>query len=668
MAFRVPAPDGAKGEDNLPLMVLPPDTVLKDGYRLNYLSSGGMSITYTAVKAGEKYLIKEVEAGDPKKVIAITQEKFILERLNHPQIVNVHDLFEYDGFYYMVTEYIEGETMDRLVSPFPNVFIQEKVLINWAVQLCDIFEYLHTQRPPVIYRDLKPRNVIKDRNGKLHLIDFGIARAYKQGRSKDTEPMGSAMTASPEHYGGAQTDQRSDIYTIGATIHYLATNGRGNCDEPFVFTPVRSINPKLSESIERVIIKALETEAAKRYSTVVEMRQALLNSREVPLPVMEPFGRTPLDMSRKGEGADSDDLIGTAGSKVMKALPVLVTVAVCLLAIFLGILIVDRIVGKRADGHFRTQGSSASASKPHAGSETAAISTQIQPETSTGRQVSAALRTEEVKPTAPEQSQPGPAVTPSLIIESPVKSAPPKVAETRREPLNSSGKTQNAGAPFMTESPATPPVIKSVDSTPVQIPAGQGRDLGHHLRVLRPGEQVDEELIKTVKIYRDEKNNFDIFLPVGWIVDSQAVILDSQWGGKATVAFTHLPPPPAVMKPDIFIFLSREGTRQGFSGAAQYVEEWVRRDEDNRQIHSRLTQSPYELNLKDGRAAALNVVYGPNAQVQFWQTRAVIADQEGVSYIRGMIMKGDEDKKLMNGKTLREHMQEVIQSIGVISR
>jgi serine/threonine protein kinase len=130
MPFRDPAPDGAKEADNLPLLVLTPGTIIKDTYTIEaYISAGGMSIVYSAVRDGEKYLIKEVDAKESKRVIALTQEKFILERLNHPGVVKVMDLFEYDGFYYLVQEYIEGEPMDRLISPFPDVFLQEKVLL-----------------------------------------------------------------------------------------------------------------------------------------------------------------------------------------------------------------------------------------------------------------------------------------------------------------------------------------------------------------------------------------------------------------------------------------------------------------------------------------------------------------------------------------------------------
>jgi len=664
MSFRVPAPDGTRGDDNLPLLVLPPDTVLKDGYRLNYLSSGGMSITYTAFRGGERYLVKEVEAGDPKKVISLNQEKFILERLNHPLIIKVYDLFEYDGFYYMVTEYIEGETMDRLISPFPDIFIQEKVLLGWALQLCEIFEYLHNQKPPVIYRDLKPKNIIKDRSGRLHLIDFGIARAYKQGKSKDTEPMGSAMTASPEHYGGSQTDQRSDIYTIGATIHYLATNGRGNSDEPFVFTPVRTINPKLSESIERVIIKALEVDPARRYHTVLEMRQALLNSREVPLPILEPFGETPPGRGDKPDAIHIGNDREAFNNKVLKALPTVITAFVCLLVIFLGMLIVDRIVGRGRDEKARPAGGSDAAITSPVVTAAADSPVSAWQGSATEAEPAGMERPPEVRPsmesTGQATHQPGGAglASPDRPVSKPYINAPGYPVRSPGRPRKNDREIPNLSMPSGHYNAGDP-----------QYSAGKhGQKMNHQARTVHPGDQIDEDLIRMVKVYRDEKNNFDITLPVGWIIDSQAVAIDSQWGGKANVAFTHLPPPSSEVKPDIFIFLSREKKRHGCDSSMQYVEEWVKKDEENHQILSRITQSPFELNLKEGSAAVLDVVYSANSITQFWQTRAVIVDSAGVNYVRGMIARGDEEKHLMNGKTMKEHLMEVIRSISVLSR
>ncbi|MGV8124552.1 MAG: serine/threonine protein kinase [Candidatus Xenobiia bacterium LiM19] len=275
MGFRIPAPDGKKDRDGHPVFVLPYNTEINGSYTVSYFTAGGMSVAYKGIKDGLTYFIKEVESTDCKRVTSLMQEMEILERLNHPGIVKVYDFFEYDGFYYLVQEFIDGQTLERLISPIQNVFLQERVILEWTSQILDIIEYLHRQSPRIIYRDLKPSNIIRDKNGRIHLVDFGIARLYREGKSKDTESMGSALTASPEHYGRAQTDVRSDIFTIGATLHYLATNGRDRSEIPFEYEAVRSINPKISPDLEYVIHKALDLNPEKRFQSIAELRAAM---------------------------------------------------------------------------------------------------------------------------------------------------------------------------------------------------------------------------------------------------------------------------------------------------------------------------------------------------------------------------------------------------------
>jgi len=275
VGFRVPAPDGKKEKDGLPVMVLMENAVLKGSFRTRYLTCGGMSIIYLSYRDSERYIIKEVDATDARLVMSLTQEKSMLERLDHSGIVKVYDLFEEDGFCYLVMEYIEGMTLDRKVPIGSDIFLSESVVRDWAFQLMDIFEFLHRQKPPIIYRDLKPKNIMIDKAGKIKLIDFGIARTYKEGKSMDTDHMGSMITASPEHYGGAQTDQRSDIYTLGATIHFLVTNGKCMDREPFDFPKVKTVNSKLSDNLESVIARSLATAPEDRFQTIAEMRFAL---------------------------------------------------------------------------------------------------------------------------------------------------------------------------------------------------------------------------------------------------------------------------------------------------------------------------------------------------------------------------------------------------------
>lgn len=281
LAFRVPAPDGKKEKDGLPLMVLNENAVIKGVYRVKYQTTGGMCVVYQAYRDLEKYIIKEVEATDVKKVMSLTQEKALLERLDHSGIVKVFDLFLEDGFCYLVMEYIDGLSLDKKIRIGSDVFLSESVVRDWAFQIMDIFEYLHRQKPAVIYRDLKPKNIMLEKSGKIKLIDFGIARTYKEGKAFDTDHMGSMITASPEQYGGAQTDQRSDIYSMGATLHFLLTNGKSVDRDPFDFPSVKAINPKLSSLIDSVIVKSLQMDPVNRYQNIAEMRFALRGANPI---------------------------------------------------------------------------------------------------------------------------------------------------------------------------------------------------------------------------------------------------------------------------------------------------------------------------------------------------------------------------------------------------
>lgn len=263
-------------------------TVLVDGsvvggYKLSYLASGGMSAVYKAEHEGETVVLKEVAASNTREVPSLISEKSLLERLHHPGVVGFRTFFNENGYYYLVLEYVNGQPLSAYFNsdkrPTPET------VADWGVQLCEIFDYLHAQKPPVIYRDLKAENIILA-DGKVKLIDFGIARIHKGVRAKDTELMGSPATASPEHYGGAETDARSDIYTLGASLYELITGGRRKQIGAFQFAPIRELNPEVSPELEAVLAKAVEFKPEDRYQTALEMRDALLKAlgREVPKP------------------------------------------------------------------------------------------------------------------------------------------------------------------------------------------------------------------------------------------------------------------------------------------------------------------------------------------------------------------------------------------------
>lgn len=284
MPSRRPAPGFAHHAPE----VLDDGTVLRGGYEVAFLAAGGMSVAYRARRGSECFLVKEVPASETRNVMALTQEKATLERLDHPSIVKAIDLFEQDDHYYLVLEYVEGQDLEAFLQARNGEPLPERTLLDWGIRLCEILAYLHGQDPPVIYRDLKPQNVIRDPSGGLHLVDFGIARVFKETRVRDTHPMGSALFASPEHYGGAQTDPRSDVYTLGATLHYLARGGESTDVEAFTFPPLREANPLVSERLEAVIARAVSVEPASRFPDAAELREALVECLQT---TSLPYGR-----------------------------------------------------------------------------------------------------------------------------------------------------------------------------------------------------------------------------------------------------------------------------------------------------------------------------------------------------------------------------------------
>jgi serine/threonine protein kinase len=268
--------------------MLPPNRLLKGQYLiLKKLAQGGQSAVYLAadtLKGSARVAIKEMsEAGlDPAErdqaVNDFLREAGILIRLDHPALVKVYATFVEDGKHFMVMEYVEGRTLEDELEAAGKPLPEDRVLA-WADQLCDVLAYLHSQDPPIIYRDLKPGNIMLTPDGKVKLIDFGIARFQQTGQSKDTVCLGTDGYAPIEQYSG-HTEPRSDIYALGATLYHLLTNKVPPSAPARVanhgrITPPRQLNPALSLDIDRVILKAMGVHPNERYASVTELRAAL---------------------------------------------------------------------------------------------------------------------------------------------------------------------------------------------------------------------------------------------------------------------------------------------------------------------------------------------------------------------------------------------------------
>lgn len=310
-------------------MSLGPGTVLQGRYRvLSRLGEGGMGSVYQVedlAKPGVVWALKVLlddATASPEDVVwarkRFQDEVALMRRLGHPRIPKFQAQFREGGRDCFVMEFIPGSNLeDRLTqthAPLP-----ERDVLRWAIEICDVLAYLHHQQPPIIVRDLKPGNIMVTPRGEARLIDFGIARTYKAGKLSNTENLGTMTYASPEHLGQTQTDARSDIYSLGATLYHLLTNVE---PEPMT-TPVpgslRRYQSTLNEETERVVMRAMQFDPARRYQSAEEMRDALSRC----LRLVEPAGSQPSpSRARQAQpvvlpaGAAASGAVNRAGSAV----------------------------------------------------------------------------------------------------------------------------------------------------------------------------------------------------------------------------------------------------------------------------------------------------------------------------------------------------------------
>lgn len=262
-------------------------TVLKNKYRVTRLiAGGGMAWVYEVeeLRPDGKYIwaMKELRADtvDPATLEEhrklFEQEANILVRLSHPNLPVVSAFFEDRGRSYLVMEFVHGESLEKRLQ-HANAPLLEGMVLDWAIQITEVLHYLHSRPAPIIFRDLKPSNVMVTLDGSIKLIDFGIARTYKAGQRKDTITMGSENYAAPEQWGKTQTDPRADIYSLGATMYHLLTNVPPlPAFVPTPRVPAQQYNPALSDRTAAVIEKAMMEDREQRYLSALAMREALL--------------------------------------------------------------------------------------------------------------------------------------------------------------------------------------------------------------------------------------------------------------------------------------------------------------------------------------------------------------------------------------------------------
>ncbi len=251
---------------------------------LTKVGQGGMSVVYLAIneKANKQWAIKEVRKDGIKDFEVVKQglvaETEILKKLNHPNLPSIIDVIDQEDSFIIIMDYIEGNSLNKALEEF-GAQPQDNV-ISWAKQLCDVLGYLHTRKSPIIYRDMKPANVMLKPDGNVTLIDFGTAREFKEKNLADTTCLGTVGYAAPEQFGGmGQTDARTDIYCLGATLYHLVT-GMNPCEPPYEIKPIREINPALSGGLERIILKCTQRDPNDRYQSAAELMYALEHYEE----------------------------------------------------------------------------------------------------------------------------------------------------------------------------------------------------------------------------------------------------------------------------------------------------------------------------------------------------------------------------------------------------
>ncbi|GAB4113953.1 MAG: protein kinase [Roseiflexaceae bacterium] len=267
--------------------LIPPETQIK-GDRAEYrimslIGRGGMGTVYRARRLADQtiWALKEMRPADElspdelaENARMFRQEAELLSKLSHPNLPVVADYFEYRGRPVMVMEYVPGQTLEDRVRD-ANAPLLEQDVVRIGIQTCQVLHYLHTRQPPIIYRDLKPSNIMVMPDSVIKLIDFGVARTYKERKSKDTVAMGSAGYAPPEQYGKKQTDARSDVYALGATLLHLLTALPPIPLQTPSSGSLSKSNPSVDPKTERVIIRAMDLDPAARYQTAADFESAL---------------------------------------------------------------------------------------------------------------------------------------------------------------------------------------------------------------------------------------------------------------------------------------------------------------------------------------------------------------------------------------------------------
>jgi serine/threonine protein kinase len=290
---------------------------------ISKVGAGGFGSVYKAAdrqSGGRIVAIKEVRLmGLHSQAMidattAFQREVSVLAQLDHPNLPRLYEYFQTPGQWYLVMDFIAGETLEQYQSKAPNGRLLLSEVLDIGIRLCLVLDYLHSHQPPIVFRDLKPANIMRTPRGQLYLIDFGIARYFKPGQAKDTMALGSHGYAAPEQYGKAQTTPRADIYSLGAVLHQLLTTSDPS-EAPFRFLPLRPKSPQshsdpgslttsmvdvLVNKLEALIASMLEMDVNKRPPDVACVKQELHELSTLWSDIYKSFWRPKLGYTQKG--------------------------------------------------------------------------------------------------------------------------------------------------------------------------------------------------------------------------------------------------------------------------------------------------------------------------------------------------------------------------------
>jgi serine/threonine protein kinase len=274
---------------------LPAGMMLHNRYRLlEKAGQGGMGAVYVAqdIQLGDRLVaVKEMSTSRlnpqelPQAVDQFKREAHLLAHLHHANLPVIHDHFNEQDRWYLVMSFIQGSTLQAYLDAAPGHKLPVNEVVRIGIELCNALDYLHNHQPQIIFRDLKPLNIMLTPQGQIYLIDFGIARHFKREQSQDTVYYYSPGYAPPEQYGQSQTGPRSDIYSLGATLHQMLT-GHNPANKPFNFPSLQLLDPSIPVPLAKLITEMLDMNEQQRPPSMAAVKAELEKVRN-PLPIPE---------------------------------------------------------------------------------------------------------------------------------------------------------------------------------------------------------------------------------------------------------------------------------------------------------------------------------------------------------------------------------------------